>query len=101
MDTKKINTRIDDAATKAKELVAKTGEKLAGVARSAGTAATNAGERVERTIEKSEHVLEETAEKAGHKVKETATKLTHAAQETTRKLVHGATKVADKDGQGR
>jgi hypothetical protein len=72
MDTKKLDSKIDDVAKKAEQ-----------VATAAGAA-----------VKKGAHHLEEAAEKAGHAVDEVAVKVAHAAEETAQKVVNGAKEMA-------
>lgn len=92
MTTKDINTTIDDAATKAKALVAKATEKSEEVATKGGDVVSDAAKGTER----GGHRLQEAAEKAGDAVKEAAAKVAHAAEETAQKVAHAAKQVATK-----
>ena len=96
METKNINSKIDDSASKTKDLVAKVAKKSDEVARDASLAAASAGEKVKTMAQKGEHQLHETAEKVSHAVTEIASKVVHAAQETAEKVVNGAKELAHK-----
>ena len=94
MSQNKINTKIDEIASKGKDLVAKAGEKLSHVAHQGSAAARDAQAAVERHAKEGEHRTQETVSKAGHQAQEFAAKVSHSAQETAQKVAHRVAEAA-------
>lgn len=96
METKKMNSKIDDVANKAKQAATRAQDNGSEVARKSSDVvhAARAGVRgVAKTLSDG---VEETAEKAGHGLKEVATKATDVVHEITQKVVHEAKEAATK-----
>jgi hypothetical protein len=96
MDTKKLDTKIDDAAKKTKGAVAVANAKGADIATNASHAVATGIAKVESAIKAGGDRLQETAERAKHVVERAAVKVAHTAQETAQKALDGAKEVASK-----
>jgi len=96
METKKMNSKLDDVTNKAKQAASGAQDKGSEVARKSSDVvhAGRAGVRgVAKTLSDS---VEETAEKAGHGIKEVASKATDDVHEVTQKVIHEAKEAATK-----
>jgi hypothetical protein len=96
MDTKKVDTKIDDAAKKTKDGTAVTTAKGSEVASNASHVVAAGVAKVESAIKTGGERLQETAERAKHVVEQAAAKVGHAAQETAQKAIDGAKELAHK-----
>ncbi len=107
MDTKKIDSQIDNAADKAKQTVGRIHDKGAEAGHTGpdgertasarlGTVAKAVGDRVEETADKAGHAIEEVAAKAAHVAHEVAQKAAHKVKEAATKVQHRGQELVDK-----
>ncbi len=96
METKKVNSKIDDVANKEKQAASGAQDKGREVVRKS-TDVVHAGRAGARGVAKTpSDGVEETAEKAGHGIKEVATKATDVVHEVAQKVIHEAREAATK-----
>ena len=94
MDSKAIDTKIDAAAEKAKELTAKLGAARSEVVRKLDEAIATAHAAAVQSASKSEHRVGEEVEKYAHRIQEMVTKLANHAKEVADELSQRAHTVA-------
>jgi hypothetical protein len=90
MELRRIGSKIGDAASRTRNLVAKISGRFTEVADPDRNAASGAEGKLGGLANKGRHRLQENATKAGHVVQEIAAKVLHSAQEAAQKAVHGA-----------
>jgi hypothetical protein len=98
MDTKKMDSKIDDAAKKVTEVVRKVSHLAANAADKLGVVLDKSGHRSEEMIENASHTAREVKTKVVHAAEETAQKVVHAANEKVNKAAHRGQELADKAG---
>ncbi len=87
MKTKGIETKIDVAAHKAKNLMAEAGTKAEAVAGTVGDATTEAGAKLERAAKEGGHRLSERMQQAGQAMEALAEKVMRFVQGTARSAI--------------
>jgi ElaB/YqjD/DUF883 family membrane-anchored ribosome-binding protein len=85
MNAPNINDKIDDVATKAKQITAEAGKQV-----------ETAGAKGAGIVQSLEHKASEAVQHAGHQIKEAAQKVGHKAQEMATKVEHTAHDMATK-----
>jgi hypothetical protein len=96
MDTKKIDSKIDSAASKVKEGAAKANTLASDVLERTKAVVGHVEGKVDELTKKGEHRAQEAVGKATHALQEVTTKVAHAADEAAHKVAHGAKDLASK-----
>jgi len=81
MESKTVESRIDEAANAAKRAVAKLDETQQIAGELAGAAIATAQDALTQASKKGEHRLSEAVSKAAHRMEETVAKLANRAEE--------------------